>query len=138
MDCPTCSRPLTRTTYENVQVMQCEECFGYLVARRRLTLIKSTREVGPEALHEEARTVPKTMPRSAGHWKELVDACKGGKPPVSNFAYAGPLTEVVLLGNLAMRAPGRRIQWDGLRKKSTNIPELNPFVHKEYRQGWSL
>ena len=56
MDCPTCSRPLTRTTYENVQVMQCEACFGYLVARRRLTLIKSTRELGPEALHEEART----------------------------------------------------------------------------------
>ena len=56
MDCPTCSRPLTRTTYENVQVMQCEECFGYLVARRRLKLIKSTREMGPEALHEEVRT----------------------------------------------------------------------------------
>jgi Zn-finger nucleic acid-binding protein len=54
MDCPKCSRPLNRTTYENVRVMQCDECFGYLVVRKRLMLIKSTRELGPEALHQEA------------------------------------------------------------------------------------
>lgn len=56
MDCPKCSRPLNRTTYENVRVMQCDECFGYFVARKRLTLIKSTRELGPEELHNEAHT----------------------------------------------------------------------------------
>jgi len=56
MDCPKCSRPLNRTTYEDVQVMQCEECFGYLVARKRLMLIKSSREQGPEALRDEAHT----------------------------------------------------------------------------------
>ena len=65
MDCPKCSRPLNRTTYENVRVMQCEECFGYLVARNRLRLIKSSREQTPEALRNEAQTeqAPDTQER---------------------------------------------------------------------------
>ncbi len=54
MDCPNCRRPLNWTTYENVRVMQCEQCSGYLVARNRLKLIKSTREQTPEALRSEA------------------------------------------------------------------------------------
>ena len=63
MDCPKCSRPLSRTTYENVRVMQCEECLGYLVVRKRLRLIKSLREQSPEALQSEADTqqVPDTQ-----------------------------------------------------------------------------
>jgi predicted dehydrogenase len=92
--------------------------------------------LAPGELYEEARLVPKTIPRSDGHWKEWVDACKGGPPPVSNFSYAGPLTEVVLLGNLATRAPGQRIEWDGTQRKAINLPELNQFVHKEYRKSW--
>ena len=56
MDCPTCGQPLTRTTYEDVQVMQCETCFGYLVARNRLRLIKSSRQMTPDALRDEAHT----------------------------------------------------------------------------------
>ena len=48
------------------------------------------------------------------------------------------MTETVLLGVLAQRAPGRRLQWDGDAMKVTNAPELNPFVHKEYRKGWTL
>lgn len=56
MDCPKCSRPLSRTTYENVPLLQCEACRGYLVARNRLKLIKSSREQSPETLENEART----------------------------------------------------------------------------------
>ncbi len=65
MDCPTCRRPLKRATYENIQVMQCEECFGYLVARTRLKLIKGAREQKPEALRSEAQTerAPDTQER---------------------------------------------------------------------------
>ena len=55
---------------------------------------------------EEAKKVPKTMARSPGHYEEWLLACKGGPRPVSNFDYAGPLTEIVLLGVLALRAPG--------------------------------
>jgi predicted dehydrogenase len=92
----------------------------------------------PRALYEEAAKVPKTMPRSPGHYEEWVAACKGGPRTVSNFDYAGPMTEVVLLGVLALRAPGRRLAWDSKQQKITNAPELNQFVHTEYRTGWTL
>jgi hypothetical protein len=81
---------------------------------------------------------PKTMERSIGHHAEWIAACKGGKPAVSNFDYAGPLTEVVLLGNLALRAPGQRLIWNSDSMRVENLPELNQFVSREYRDGWTL
>ena len=92
----------------------------------------------PLELVEEARTVAKTMPRSPGHHKEWLLACKGQGKAISHFGYSGPLTETVLLGVLAQRAPGRRLEWDGDTMKVLNAPELNSFVHKEYRKGWAL
>jgi predicted dehydrogenase len=92
----------------------------------------------PHALHEQAATVPKTMPRSPGHYEEWVLACKGGPRPVSNFDYAGPMTEIVLLGVLALRAPGRRLEWDSENMRVKNAPELDRHTHIEYRKGWSL
>ncbi len=95
-------------------------------------------ELLPRVLHEQAATVPKTMKRSPGHYEEWVEACKGGPGPVSNFDYAGPMTEIVLLGVLALRAPGRRLEWDSENIKVKNAPELNQYVHIEYRKGWTL
>lgn len=95
-------------------------------------------EVWPLSLSEVAARVPKTMARSPGHYEEWLLACKGGPKPVSNFDYAGPLTEIVLLGVLALRAPGTRIEWDSATMKVKNAPELNRFVHTEYRKGWTL
>jgi predicted dehydrogenase len=95
-------------------------------------------ELLPRALHQQAATVPKTMKRSPGHYEEWVDACRGGPRPVSNFDYAGPMTEIVLLGVLALRAPGRRLEWDSANLKVKNAPELNPYVHIDYRKGWTL
>ena len=58
---------------------------------------------------------------------------------MSNFSYAGRLTETILVGNLAMRSPeGSRIEWDAKNLKSTNMPEVNQFTHREYREGWSI
>ena len=95
-------------------------------------------ELLPAALHEAARQVPKTMPRSIGHYEEWLAACKGGSKPVSNFDYAGPLTEIALVGVLAMRAPGKRLLWDSPNLKVTSAPEVNEFIHTEYRKGWTL
>jgi predicted dehydrogenase len=92
----------------------------------------------PPELHEEAKRVPRTIDRSPGHYEEWVAACKGGSRPASNFDYAGPLTETVLLGVLALRAPGRRLEWDSEHLRVKNAPELNPFVQAEYRKGWAL
>jgi predicted dehydrogenase len=92
----------------------------------------------PGELHDAAKKVPKTMERSLGHYEEWVAACKGGAKPVSNFDYAGPLTEIVLLGVLALRAPGRRLEWDSTNQKVKNAAELNQFVRPDFRKGWSL
>jgi predicted dehydrogenase len=92
----------------------------------------------PAELHEAAKAVPKTMARSPGHYEEWVQACKGGPPPVANFDYSGPMTETVLLGVLAMRSPGTRLEWDGDNQKVKNVPELNQYVHTQYRDGWTL
>ncbi|MGD9724310.1 MAG: Gfo/Idh/MocA family protein [Pirellulales bacterium] len=95
-------------------------------------------ELLPRTLTEQARAVPKTMPRSTGHYEEWLAACKGGPRPASNFDYAGPLTEIVLVGVLALRAPGRRLEWNSAELKVANAPELDALVHTEYRAGWKL
>ncbi|HLJ11410.1 MAG TPA: Gfo/Idh/MocA family oxidoreductase [Planctomycetaceae bacterium] len=95
-------------------------------------------EVLPVSLMEKAKSVPKTMERSPGHYEEWVRACKGGKKPVANFDYSGPLTETALLGVLSMRAPGTRLEWDSENLKVKNVDALNQYVHTEYRPGWTL
>jgi predicted dehydrogenase len=75
---------------------------------------------------------------SGGHFAEFVRAIKGGPVPTSNFPdYAGPLTETVLLGNLAIWA-GKKIEWDARNLKALNAPEVEPLIRPEYRKGYSL
>jgi predicted dehydrogenase len=74
------------------------------------------------------------------HHLEFFMAAKGEKPwdfPKSNFAYAGPMTEVIQLGNVALRA-GKRIEWDGPNMKVTNVDEANAFINREPRAGWKV
>jgi len=92
----------------------------------------------PETLLEEAKAVPKTMERSPGHYEEWVQGCRNGKQPAASFDYSGPMTETVLLGVLSLRAPGTRLEWDAAKQKVKNVPELNQFIHTEYRKGWTL
>ena len=88
---------------------------------------------------KEYKRPPKTLPRSIGHYEEWVEACKGGKPACSNFDYAGPLTETVLLGNVAIRTDvDKKLYWDGPNMKVTNIPEANKYIHQEYSERWTL
>ncbi|REA62461.1 gfo/Idh/MocA family oxidoreductase [Dyadobacter luteus] len=112
-----------------------------------------------------------TMPKGAfetkytslpeyGHQVAWTDACKAGfnskehKALSSSFDYSGPLTETVIMGNLAIRSynlrtanadgkgfsyPGRkRLLWDGNAMKITNFDEANQFVSRKYREGWKL
>lgn len=92
----------------------------------------------PAELMEQAKAVPKSMERSPGHYEEFYSGCKTGKQPVDSFEYAGPMTETVLLGVLAQRSPGKRLEWDAVNLKVKNLPEVNQYVHTEYRKGWSL
>jgi hypothetical protein len=98
--------------------------------------------VFPESLRSEIDKVPKTIPRipggQDGHEKVWVRACKGGVPASSNFDYSGPLSETVLMGNLAVRFPNQQLVWDGEKMQVKNQKEANAFVHRQYRDGWTL
>ena len=91
----------------------------------------------PESRMKEHGPPPKKLPRSPGHYQEWINACKGGEPAGSNFDFAGPLTEVVLLGNIAIRT-GKKLCWDGPNMTITNVPEANPYINPPYREGWTL
>ncbi|MBN1845890.1 MAG: hypothetical protein JW810_09420, partial [Sedimentisphaerales bacterium] len=78
-----------------------------------------------------------SLPRGLDHYQEWIHACKGGSKPLSNFDYAGPLSEAVLLGNVAVRAGGKLL-WDAKNLRCTNLERANDFLQREYRQGWSL
>ena len=75
--------------------------------------------------------------RGTDHYQEWIKACKEGTLPSTNFDYSGPLTETVLLGNVAAKA-GKRIFWDADKFEVTNMPEANRYLKGEYREGWSL
>jgi predicted dehydrogenase len=77
------------------------------------------------------------LPRDIDHYQEWIRACKGGPKPLANFDYSGPLTETILLGNVAVRA-AQKLSWDRPNFKVTNVPEANQFLRREYRQGWTL
>ena len=81
---------------------------------------------------------PKTLARSPGHYKEWVDACRGGPPAGANFVdHAGLLSEACMLGNVALRS-GKKLAWDGPNLKVTNDDAANQYLRRQYRQGWSL
>ncbi len=77
-------------------------------------------------------------PKSPGHFEEWVRAIKGGEPAMSNFPdYAGPLTETILLGNLAVWANGKKIEWDAKELRAKNAPEVARIVRREHRAGYT-
>lgn len=94
----------------------------------------------PEEAHRAYPVPDKVLPRIKGtHQDDFLRACRGGEPASSNFDYACPLTEIVLLGDLAMRAgEGKRIDWDGPGMRCKNRPELDRFLKVACRDGWRM
>ena len=104
----------------------------------------------PESKMRAYGRTKRRIPRSPGHYAEWVNACKGGAQPGSHFEHAAVLTEVVQLGNVAIRA-ARRIEqnrgenghavtlfWDKENGKVTNRPEANQYLQTECRKGWEV
>ncbi len=96
----------------------------------------------PETKMKEFKRPEKTIPRSPGIHEEWLAACKKGDPKAAttNFEYSGPLTETMLLGNVAVRMHEKNmiLEWDGVKGEITNCPEANNLLHFEYRKGWTL
>jgi predicted dehydrogenase len=91
----------------------------------------------PAARAAKFADTPKTLPRRSGTWEEWHQACLGGEAAGCAFDWAGPLTETVLLGNIAIRA-GQRLDWDAAQMKFTNLAAANELVAASYQNGWSL
>jgi predicted dehydrogenase len=96
----------------------------------------------PEARMQAYARPPKRLPRiTEGHEGDWIRACKqgsGGTPPSSPFEYGGALTEMVLLGMVAIRLKDRRLEWDSQGLRFTNNEEANELLHIRYRDGWTL
>jgi predicted dehydrogenase len=91
----------------------------------------------PEKEFKDFEAPKDTLPRSIGHHREWVKACKAGGETGTNFQYAAALTEAVLLGNVALRA-GKVLEYDGDAMRFTNDSDANQYLRREYRKGWSL
>jgi len=94
--------------------------------------------------HEALKSVPETLPRNhlakdtdAKQHLEWIEACKGGPTPYSQFEIAAYLTEIILLGCVALRV-GKKLEWDGPKMRATNAPEAAHFVKRTYRKGFGL
>jgi predicted dehydrogenase len=85
-----------------------------------------------------AKSLPRVPEGRPGHEKNWLDAIRQKGQAVSHFDYAGPFTETVLLGNVALRYPGTRLMWDAATMKVTNMPDADQFIQHQYRLGWSL
>lgn len=98
----------------------------------------------PESLRKSYTPPKPYIPSSPGHEEEWILACKGGVPAGSDFEWAGPLTETVLLGNVALRKSLKEklasviLKYDPESFSFTNLPEANQYLDCEYRAGWSL
>ena len=81
----------------------------------------------PEKEFKDFKGPKGTIPRSPGHYEEWIAACKGGAPALANFSYSGPMTEAVLLGNVAIRM-GKKIEWDSKNMRAKNCPEADAVI----------
>jgi len=106
--------------------------------------MKGEKEMTDSKSHDAVKTIPQVIPRNAFQGDadkrqhlEWIAACKGGPTPYSNFDIAAYLTEIILLGCVAMRT-GKKLEWDGPNMRATNAPEAMQFVKRTNRKGWEF
>jgi predicted dehydrogenase len=94
----------------------------------------------PETFMKSYTRPAKTIPRSPGIHQEWVKAIKDGSKSTTDFEYSSKLTEMMLLGNVALLTQEHNtiLEWDAEQFKFTNLDEANEFLHKDYAPGWSL
>ena len=95
----------------------------------------------PEGLMEQysgKKAPPEKIQRVKGHAWDWVEAIRTGRRAGSNFDYGGPLTEVAMLGLIALRFPGETLKWDGKAVRFTNNQAANGYIQSKYREGWTL
>jgi predicted dehydrogenase len=92
----------------------------------------------PEAKMQAYKRPPQTIPRVKEHHWDWVQAIKTGRKAGSDFSYGGPLTEVALLGVIAIKLPGTKLEWDAEKMQFAGCAEGNQLLDPPYRKGWAL
>jgi hypothetical protein len=94
----------------------------------------------PETAMQAYTRPARVIPRSKGISAEWIEACKNGTKSTTDFSYSGPLSEAMLLGNIAIRMKQTNIalEWDAVNMKFPNYPEADEFVQMSYRKGWEI
>lgn len=93
----------------------------------------------PTTLMKDFKAPKQLFPRvGMSHERNWAEACKGNGKANCSFDYAGPLTETMILGVLALRSPGMKLTWDAANMQFTNAADLNQYVKRNYRTGYSL
>ena len=88
--------------------------------------------------HSGKNAPAEKIKRVKSHAWDWIDAVRTGRQAGSNFDYGGPLTEVALVGAIAIRFPGQTLQWDAKAARFTNHDAANAYVNPPYRDGWTL
>ncbi len=91
----------------------------------------------PESLRESTPTPPQLLARSPGHHREWIDACKGGPAAGSHFEFGAHLTEISLLGLLALRT-GKTVVWNAGKQELEGAGDLQNLIEGSYRPGWEV
>jgi predicted dehydrogenase len=106
--------------------------------------LKGEKELVRADVHDAVKAIPQTLVRNAHKGSpdgrqhlEWIAACKGGPAPYSNFDIAAYLTEIILLGCVALRT-GKKLEWDGPGMRAKNAPEAAQFVKRVYRKGYTV
>ena len=92
----------------------------------------------PQAKMDAYHKPAKTIARVKGHHWDWLDAIKTGRKAGSDFSYGGPLTEIALLGVIAIKLPGTKLEWNSQKTRFTNCTAANEFINPAYRAGWKL
>lgn len=90
----------------------------------------------PDAKNDAYKRPAKSLPRVPGHHQDWLTAIKDGKKAGSDFSYGGPLTEVALLGVIALKFPTQKLQWDATKTSFTNFQAANAWINPPMRKGW--
>jgi hypothetical protein len=91
----------------------------------------------PLERHNAYRPPTQSLTRSPGHYRDWLRACKGGDPACSNFSVAGPFTEWIVMGVIALHFEGK-LEWDAAKMEFSNNKEANSYIKPTFRKGWSF
>lgn len=94
--------------------------------------------VFPDTLRASMTKLEPTIPRSKGHYRDWVDAIKGGPEASSNFGVAANLTEITLIGVLSLRLGGEKIHWDAENLRAIGVDKADSLIREPVRKGWEV